>query len=87
MTDLFHGTQPGWTSPISRAFAITPDDDSDLPFITRGIYLGAEGDLTVTLIDGDIVTFTGLAAGGIHGMRIRRVHATGTTAGSLLGVF
>lgn len=87
MTDNFQYETARLDSPPSRAVAITLDDANDLPFVTRGIYVGAEGDLTVTLVGGDTVTFVGLAGGMTHGMRVRRVHATGTTAGSLLGVF
>lgn len=52
------------TGPVSSGAAITPDDANDLQYETRGIYVGAQGDLKVTLAqDGSTVTFTALAAG------------------------
>lgn len=87
MSDPFHDHLPGLTSPAGRAFVITPDDATDLPVSLRGIYLGGAGDLRVILVgDTAPVTFGQMAAGGVHGLRIRRVLATGTTATGLVGV-
>lgn len=74
-------------SPATRAFAITPNNSTDLTNVTRGIYVGASGDLKVDLMNGDAVTFVGLAAGVIHPMCVKRVYATGTTATGIVGVY
>ena len=73
--------------PINSAFAITPDDDVDLIYITRGIYVGVSGDLKVDVKSGDTVTFVGLAAGMIHPIRVKRVYENGTDATSIVGVY
>jgi len=73
--------------PINSAFAITPDDDVDLIYVTRGIYVGVSGDLKVDTKSGDTVTFVGLAAGMIHPIRVKRVYENGTDATSIVGVY
>lgn len=74
--------------PASGAFAITPDDEEELETVTRGIYVGVAGDLAVTLVgDSAPVTFANLAAGIIHPIRAKRIHATGTDAEDIIGVY
>jgi len=73
--------------PIENAFDITPSNTENLTYTTRGIYVGTSGNLKVDTADGDTVTFVSLSAGVIHPMRVRRVYATGTTAGSIIGVY
>jgi len=76
-------------NPAERAFSITPNDSTDLTVPTRGICLAAAGDLKVTTLGGDTVTFSdgSLAAGVIHPLRVRRVWSTGTTATGIFGVY
>lgn len=73
-------------SPVTRAFAITPDDNNDLAIFTRGIYVGTSGDLKVLLVGDTVpVTYKGIATGVTHGKRIKRVYATGTDALDIVG--
>jgi len=83
MTDRFKTHTPGMTDPIIRAEDVTPDDANDLTTTTRAIFLGASGDLRVTLSEGDIITFVN-AGIGWHPIRATRIWATGTTAASIL---
>jgi hypothetical protein len=80
-----------WSSangPARQAVAITPDDDTDLDDPTRGLYVGAAGDVAVILADDSAaVTFTALAAGIVHPLAVKRVRATGTTAEDIIGVY
>lgn len=85
--DTFKGSIGDRTGPPSHAFTITPSDDEELTFMTRGIYLGVAGDVAVQLQSGDIVTFVGMAAGMIHPLRLRQVYATGTTATGIVGIY
>lgn len=73
-------------TPATGAFAITPHDTNNLPFVTRGIYVGSEGNVRVQLLDGDPVTFTGAQVGSILPIQAVRVFATGTTASNLIGL-
>jgi len=70
--------------------SVTPNDTEDLSAVTNGIYLGAKGDLQVTLEhmgDGESITFVGLPAGTIHPLRVKRVWATNTTATDIIAVY
>ena len=82
--DLFCSASAGLESPLNYATPITPDDEAVLPIITRAVHLGGGGNLTVTLKGGDTVTFENLAAGW-HPLRVRQVHAVGTTATGIVG--
>lgn len=73
--------------PASSAAAITPTDDTDLGSITRGLYVGVSGDVTVVMRDGQTVLFTALAAGVVHPLAVRQVHDTGTDATNIVGVW
>ena len=75
------------TDPIESAFVVTPDDNTDLIRDTRGVYVGSSGDLRVDLVGEVTTVFSGLAAGIIHPIRVRKVYSTGTDAASILGVY
>lgn len=68
------------------AVPITPSDTTIIR-PTLGIYVGVAGDVKVDMQDGSTVTFTGLAAGMFHGISVKRVYATGTTATGILAVY
>ena len=86
MTD-FTRQGTGITSPAFGAAAITPSNDTDLTYVTRGIYVGVAGTLKVDMEDGTTVSFVGLAAGMVHPLRVKRVYDTGTAATSIVGVY
>lgn len=78
----------GWaTAPATGAFAVTPADGSDLSYVTRGLYVGVSGDVKADMEDGTTVTFTAMAAGVVHPLRVKRVYSTGTTATNITGVY
>lgn len=85
----FSQHKPTFEGPATKAVAITPDDSNDLADVTRAIYTGTGGTLVCVLQDDPAtVTFTNLPSGCILPCRIRRVKATGTTAGmGLLGLY
>jgi len=72
--------------PAVRAFAVTPSDSVPLMEMTRGIYVGAAGDLKVDMVNGGTVTFVGLAAGIVHPICAVLVYSTGTTATGVVGL-
>lgn len=73
-------------SVIEHAFAITPDDNADLPKATRSIYVGETGDLEVTMVSDETVVFTNVPAGSVLPLRVKRVLAANTTADGLVGL-
>jgi hypothetical protein len=46
----------------------------------RAIWVGAAGNLTAVMSNGDVVLFSGIAAGTLLPIRAIRVNVTGTTA-------
>lgn len=86
MVDKFRDRSSGLESPGHTAAEITPNDAVDLAITSRALYIGQPGDLRVTTAGDDTVTFAGVPA-GILPMRVRRVHATGTTAGAIVAIW
>jgi hypothetical protein len=71
--------------PAEHAFAITPDDDEDLPSVTRGLYVGVSGHIKMTMAGGEVVTRKNVAAGMTHPWSVKRIWSTGTTATDMIG--
>lgn len=67
------------TSPVTGAYAVTPDDSNDLSEMTLSLYISTAGTLKVTMLDGSVVSYAAIAAGR-HPLRVKRVWATGTSA-------
>lgn len=86
MPDRFESMAGGADSPATHGFAIVPSDSTDLPEVTRAIYVGAPGAVTLVLLSGAELTLAGVAAGTVLSLRTRRLKATGTTAGALVGL-
>jgi hypothetical protein len=78
------------TSPARNAAAVTPSDTVDLPYVSRGIYVGGLGNLKVVMASpmGDAtVTFTAVPVGVLLPIAVSRVMATGTTAANLVAIW
>lgn len=86
IVDRFASHARGLSAPADHAFAITPDDGTDLSYVTRALYVGSAGAVTVVMAEGTTITFSGLFAGQVLPVRVRRVLATGTTATALVGL-
>ncbi|HEY0274703.1 MAG TPA: hypothetical protein VGC31_01340 [Paenirhodobacter sp.] len=86
MTDRFASHQPGLTAPASDAFSVTPSDATDLSRTARAVYIGSAGSLSGVMVSGETVAFTGLQAGMVYPFRLRRIRATGTTAGGIVAL-
>ena len=87
MKDPFENRASGLESPARGAAAVVPDDDdANVPMVTRSLYVGFPGDVTVTMLDGNVVTFSAVPA-GLLPIRVTRVHATGTTATGIVALW
>ncbi len=82
MTDTFADHTTDISAPPSNAEQITPSDAVDLPFVTRAIYVGIQGDVRILMQNGQDVIYKDLV--GTKVIRAARVMATGTTAGALI---
>lgn len=69
--------------PAENGETVVPNDAVDFA-PTRGVYVGATGNLRVLFVGGTVVTFVDIAAGYVHPLQITRVYATGTTATSVV---
>ena len=76
------------TAPAPSAAAIVPSDTVNLESRSRGIYIGAAGDISAQMAgEGGAVLFTGLVAGSILPIRVIRVNVTSTTASNLVALY
>lgn len=87
----YNGVPDGATAPPRNGGAITPDDDNDLALTTRAINVEVTGNVRVTTLGtqedpGDTITLH-IAAGMAFPIRAVRVHATGTTATGIVGLY
>ena len=73
-------------NPADDYFAVTPSDATDLAVSTRGLFVGGAGNLVAVKEDNTTVTFTGVIAGQILPIRVRRVNATNTTATNIVAL-
>jgi hypothetical protein len=85
--DNYTSYQVGLDSPNSHAAAVTPSDSTDLTNVTRAIYVGGAGALTVVMADGTTIAFAAVPAGTTIPIRASRVKATGTAATSIVALW
>ncbi len=72
-----------------ESFAITPSDDADLPFPSRGVWVGTGGHIKGSLVgdppDHAGVVYKNIANGTPLPYEFRKIWSTGTTATDLVG--
>lgn len=76
----------GLNAPAIGGFAVVVSDSDDLPEAARALYVGGAGDITMTALDGSVLTFASLAAGTLLPVSCIRVWSTGTSATSIVGL-
>lgn len=84
---IFQSRAASAIGPASRFAAVTPDDLADLPDgPTRGLFVGAAGDITVSDAAGNVATF---ASGDsqYHPLIVARVLATATSATGIVALY
>lgn len=72
--------------PATSAVAVVTNDSTDLAKVSRALYVGSTGDVKVTMMNGQVVTFASVAVGWMP-IRVSRVWATGTAASSIVAVW
>ena len=75
------------SSPARDAFAITPNDSTDLSSTTKALHVSTAGDIKLTfmnMLQGASITLT--LDVGYHPIRVKRVWSTGTTASGITGL-
>lgn len=85
--DDYRAYQDSLITPPENAVSVTPDDDTDLTNVSRAIYIGAAGNLLVTMLKGNDVSFLNVPSGTLLPIRVSRIKATGTTASGIVSVW
>lgn len=81
MADDYSSAQSGLDSPARKGVEITPDDNNDLAYVSRAVWVGGVGNLEVTLEgDSSSITIQAIPAGTWLPIRAKRIYSTGTTA-------
>ncbi len=81
--DTFAGVPASYReAPANHAAVVTPNDSTDLAFVTRAIYCGDVGNIKVDTLGGDTAVVIPMLAGGQLDIRVKRVYSTGTTVGA-----
>ncbi len=85
--DTFANATDSVVAPATYLFPIVPSDIAEVERVTKGIYIGSAGDLSLLSLDGAApVTFSNVAAGTVLDVRVLKVMQSGTTAGALVGL-
>ena len=86
MQDRFETINPGLDSPSSHGFSVVPHDSTDFAEVTRAIYVGNGGTISLVMMSGAVLQLSGVSGGSLLPLRVRRINATGTTASGLVGL-
>lgn len=87
-TDGFSTLSPGLSSPATNAAVVTTNDSTDLGNVTRALYIGGAGNITVNMLGtGTNLTLNNVTAGTLLPIRVSRVWANGTTASSIVALW
>lgn len=87
MADPFPSQTPSLLGPIENGFSVTPADGSDQPQVSRAIWVGGAGNLSVVTRGGDTITLVGVPAGTMLPIRATRIRSTGTTATNIVALY
>jgi hypothetical protein len=83
--NLFY-SKGGLMEPAAHADLVSPSDTTDLTSTSRSLLIGEAGDIRVTTVGGETVTFP-VVAGQLLPLMVTRVHATGTTASAVVSLW
>lgn len=87
--DQYRSASRNIRNSAEKSFSVSPHDDNDLAVVTRGLWIGGAGDVSLILLgDTDPQLFEGVQAGSLLPFRVKRVRATGTTVtAGIIGVY
>jgi hypothetical protein len=66
--------------------ALTPSDSMEIPG-SRGLWVGTGGDVRVTMVSEQVLTFEAVPSGFLLPIQVTRVWATGTTASGIIALY
>jgi hypothetical protein len=85
MTQIATIGNPSASDPAHHAVTVTPSNSDDLPAASTAIFVGGAGNLKVTMLGGEILTFNNVPIGW-HPIRVTRVW-TSSTATNIIAVW
>ena len=73
--------------PFTSAVAVVPNDTTNLPQVALSLWIGGAGNLNVDMYNGQTVLISGITAGTLLPIKVRRVRATTTTATAIVAFY
>ena len=77
----------GYDSPANGLETVTPNDSAELTYISRALWVGTAGNISVRMADGSTAILASVPAGTLLPIRVRGVNSTNTTAGSMVSLY
>ena len=68
------------TMPGLDGFTVVPSDTVNFPIMSRGIYVGGTGNISLVTSAGTVLVFSAVPVGTLLPVIAQRINATGTTA-------
>ncbi|MHB1871748.1 MAG: spike base protein, RCAP_Rcc01079 family [Steroidobacteraceae bacterium] len=81
--DRFPGAEDLF-SPACHAAAVTPSDTASLTYVSKRLWVGGAGNVTLITAGGQTVEYANVPAGTYLQVRAVQVNATGTTATAII---
>lgn len=87
MADRYSNISDDLLSPASHGAAVVPSDAADLATLSKRLWVGGAGNVTVVTVGGDTLTYNSVPAGTYLQVRAARVKVTGTTATNIVAEY
>lgn len=86
--DIYQSNSIGLDSPPRKGFAVTPHDTNQLSNVSRGLWVGGNGDVSVILADDSVaITLSAVPAGTLLPLQAKIVKSSGTTATLIIALY
>ncbi len=85
--DLYANMAPDLLGPAVHAAAVTPSDSADLAYVSKRLWVGTGGNVTVITLGGETVQYVAVPNGCYLQVRATRVKSTGTSASNIVAEY
>ena len=86
MADHFQNLADAPDFQARRLVAIAPHDTNDLAYVTKAVYIGTGGTVSIIAADDTAAVSLTVQDGAVLPIRAKRIRATGTTATGIVGM-
>ena len=80
------GPVPLVAAQYQQGALVTPNDSTDIP-ATKAVWVGGAGNLNVDFYQGPTVLISGIAAGTLLPIKVKRIRAATTTATLIVALY